>query len=151
MLSLGEETTVKINGKTLIIGRLELTPLKRFRDYIAKQIGDPYALVERFIDKMPQEWVTAELDKAKAITEQLESFSIACPLFKRFSAAETGMCILVHQLLLINHPDATEDDAFRLLEHMGREAMAETLARSHGEIPLKNGPLSSEPATAPTR
>lgn len=150
MLSLGEETPVTIDGKTWTVGRCELKQIKKFRNYIAGIIGDPFALVERYIDKMPKEWVLAEMEKAKEIQQQLESFAIQSPLAKRFMASEGGMSFLMQQLLLKAHPTATEDDAFMVLQHLGKEETAKALARAHGEIPLKNDQASGN-QTSPTK
>lgn len=139
MLSLGKETSIHADGKSWIIGRLTVGVIKSFRDWVAEQIGDPFEIVERFIDKLPPAEATRLLQESREIRDQLASFSLQCPLAKRFLATEAGMARLVMSLLHAHHPHVTESEAFGVMLALGEEATAKVIAASAGEVPAKNG------------
>jgi len=139
MLSLGKETPVTVDGKPFIIGRLTVGVIKSFRDWIQEQIGDPFAEVERFMERMPPEWSIHALRAAGEVRDQLASFSLQCPLAKRFLTTEAGMARLVQGLLQAHHPHVTEGEAFAVMLALGEDQTAKAIAAAAGEVPAKNG------------
>lgn len=134
MLEIGSTSTVKALGRTWTIGRLELRVIREFRDWIKTQIGDPFARVEKFFDRLPDAEKLRRIKEAEDECRQLESFSLSSDLAKRFMNAEEGAAFLFWQLLKPAHPDVTIEEAFQVCQAMGQQRQNEVLAKSAGEV-----------------
>lgn len=141
-----EQEVTAPDGSRWRLGRLELSRLFAWRDWIARQIGDPYdhaeALIKRFGDVLPREEQIALVKEARATALELQGFSMGSPLAQRFLRSEEGLARLVHGLLLAAQPQATLDDAYAVVQALGTELDA-TLAKASGEAP---GPNAAAPA-----
>lgn len=145
MFDPGRTTEVKVDGKTWTIGRLERSVIFQLRDYIREQIGDPFASVDRLKGILPPDELLKRVRDAEATAKDLAQFSLGTATAKAFLSTELGITKLIHLLLLPHHPNATEDDAFRVVLAMKDGEIGKALARAAGEAPLGNGAV---PATA---
>lgn len=137
MFNLGKPATHTVGGKTYTFSRLERHIVEDWRDWIREQIGDPFAAVERLLDKLPPDTAKEMVKEAQAIQAQLESFSLGCPLAKRFLGNELGLGQLAYLMLRGKHPDITPDEAFAVAMQLGLSAMAKTVQKTSGEAPGK--------------
>lgn len=135
MVNLGRETHVTIDGKTWIVGRVELSVLEEFRDWVREQVGDPFDHVERLAKILPPAEVVAMAKEAQDIRNQLASFTLGCPIATRFLNTEFGMARLFLAMLKTNHPQATLNDAFRVLQVLGAEKAAKAISDGTGNLP----------------
>lgn len=145
MFDPGRITTVTVEGKIWKIGRLERSVIFAFRDWLREQIGDPFAVVDRLKAVVPIADLMERVKEAEGVARDLAHFSLGTATAKTWLHTEIGMSKLIHLLILPHHPDATEDDAFRVLAALGSDELGKTIARAAGEAPGGNG---SVPATA---
>jgi hypothetical protein len=142
---LGKEQTVEAAGRTWTFGRLEKRVVDKFRDWIVQQVGDPFTLADRYLSKIPEgEW-TRLFREACDVRDQLQAFSMGSPLAQKFLNTELGGGKALHLMLLTNHPDAKEEDAFAIANELGRQATAEALAKAQGQVP---GPPAKNEASS---
>lgn len=141
MVDFGKETTFTALGKRWTFGRLELRAIEEIRDWIAEQVGDPFALVDRFIDKVPREDGLKMLAEAKAVADDLRNFSLQSDLAKKWIGTERGAAVLVASLLRANHPDIDHATAFLILQEIGAAELEKAVNRGTGKVPgaPKNG------------
>lgn len=137
MISFGEPQKVKVKlpdgtFREWTVGRVEIRVIRAFRDWIAERLGDPFAAAERWVDKLPPEQAVLMVREAEQTRDQLASFSLGCPLARRFLATEEGQAVLFQLLLEPAHPDVTEEEAWRVAQALGEKA-AEVLAKASGE------------------
>lgn len=144
MFEPGREVTHEVEGKRYTFARLERRVIVEFRDWIAEQIGDPFADVERLIDKLPPEEAKTMIREAKETCDQLRSWSIGCPLAQRFLRTELGLGQLAYLQLRDHHPDITPDEALRVVLALGIRAVATTIQKTSGTPPGKNVPAPAE-------
>jgi hypothetical protein len=137
MFELGREVTKTVNGKAYTFSRLERHIIEGFRDWIADQVGDPFADVERLLDKLPADEAKAMVKEAKETRDQLRSFSLGCPLAQRFLRTEIGMGQLAFLQLRGHHPDITPDDAFQVVLTLGAREVGNVVNKTSG-APAKN-------------
>lgn len=139
MFNPGKTTIVTVDDKAWTVGRLERSVLFAFRDWIKTQVGDPFATVERVKTYIGGEALLGLVKEAEGTVKDLQSFSLGTATGKAFISSETGMSKLIQLMLLKAHPDATEDDAFRIVMHWGAEAVAKAVADAAGKVPGGNG------------
>ena len=143
---LGRETTVEALGKKWTFGRVELRRIEDFRDWIKTRIGDPFHRANDLLDraeKQPpgslQESLTdlfgKEWKKAKDVAEQLECFTLACPLAQQWMKTEAGAAKLACILLAGAHPDIDDNTALNVFLAVGEERLNEILKNGMGKIP----------------
>lgn len=145
MLSLGKETTVEALGRTWRLGRLELRVIREFRDWIAAKVGDPFAKVERVLKFLDKEEGLKRIKEAESIADQLEGFSLQCPLAIQYRQTEEGMAILFRGMLRQHHPDVTDEQAFAVLQAAGEKSQG-IVADAQGNLPN-----AGQPGTAATQ
>lgn len=136
MLNLGQEQTV--HGRKL--GRLTVAILRAWRDWIAEQIGDPFAEIDRVKAYLPSEEIVKRVKEAEATLKDLKQFSLGTATARKWIGNEIGQAKLF-QLLMGGK--ATEDDGLALVMEIGAEAAAEALAAAQGEAEGNGG----DPAT----
>lgn len=134
MFNPGKQQDIQLpSGRYARLGRLRLSVLRSFRDWVAELVADPFEVVERWIDRVPAEETVRQLRQAEDVRDQLRYFSLACPLATRLLGTEEGLAKLLHLLMLERDQKATEDDAFELALHLMESAAAEqVLARAQG-------------------
>ena len=133
MLQLGKET--KIGKHTF--ARVELSVLEAFRDWVKEEVGDPFALCERWQGKMPpDEWLRL-FKEAEATAKELEAFTMASAVAQRVLQTERGAAKIVQLLLLPNHPETTLDQAFQVLLEIGQDGLANVIQNGTGKVPAK--------------
>lgn len=142
MLQVGIETRVPALGREWIFSRVEMRLIEEFRDWIASRIGDPFAAVERFAGKLPDDQVIALFREAEAVRDGLASFSIGNALSQRFISTELGAARITYLLLRTAHQDITPETAFQVFLAIGSEKLSEALRRGMG-VP------NDEPAQIP--
>lgn len=145
MLNLGQEQTVKTSERAWRLSRLEIPILHGFRDYIAEKIGDPFARAEKVIKMLPASEARARILEAEAVQDQLEGFSLTCPLAQRFMKTEEGMSRLVRLLLLKHQPEATDNDGLQILLQIGMEEAAKVVQNAEGRLPNGHAPAAKQP------
>jgi hypothetical protein len=140
MLEIGKEGSFSALGKSWRMGRLEVSTIKAFGDYCRDKVGDPYAALSRFIDKLPADVACARLREADLVAEDLRYFSLQTATAKRVQATEEGMARLFYLVLRDSNPGMTEALAWQILmdEGVQRElqeaaAAAEAKAREKAE------------------
>ena len=153
MLNLGAESTIDIDGRTFRISRVTVEVISGYRDWIRAQIGDPFDKIEKVKHYVAADELTKRIGQAEAILEQLESFSLSCPLCQRFMGTEIGLAKFWHMLLLKHQPKATLDDALDIVFAKGKEAMevAKALELATGKL-VPNADLPADqilPAISP--
>ncbi|HEX5272707.1 MAG TPA: hypothetical protein VFW33_19555 [Gemmataceae bacterium] len=135
MLKLGEEQQIQTpDGREWTLGRLELRTVRAWRDYIRKQIGDPFATVDRYLGKVKDELLMPLLKEAEEVKRQLACFGMGTPLSWQFLVSEEGGAVLVGLLLKKAHPNATEDEVFEVSLAVAKK-MAEVLEKAGGTVP----------------
>ena len=117
------------------VGRLTVDVVLQFRDWIKAKTGDPFAHLERFIDKLPAAEAVTLIKEAKAEQDQINCFSMQTPLAQRWMQTEEGMAEFLRLLLLPRHPDVTRDAAFSVAMAAGQQAVAEAIDKAHGQLP----------------
>jgi len=140
MLDFGREQEVVLDdGRRFVLGRLRVRVLRAWRDWVAEQVGDPFADVDRLLGRAPDDEVRALLKVAIDTRDQLRYFSLACPLAQRFLGTELGGAKLF-QLLLVRPEAPTEEDGLDVAFHLFRaNRVAEVLRAAQGEGQRPNG------------
>ena len=149
MINFGSEQTVTIGEKPYRLGKLRLRHIRAFRDWVAAQIGDPFAAIERFVDKLPGEQALALIKEAEQTKRDLESFRLLCPLGQRFLFTEEGLRMITGMLLEQHHPDASEDEIEEVVEVLASR-MVEALTTAMGSVPNEEGPGAQDRPAAST-
>ncbi len=149
MFQLGKETTVKVGNKSYTFSRLEKSIVEEWRDWIKEQIGDPFEIADKYLEKLPPEQARELIAEAQGVARQLKGFSMGCPLAQQWLQSELGMGQLAYLLLKPKHPAITEDEAFAVMVDLGNQ-MAEVIAKANGKLPEKNSPEPALPEPAPT-
>lgn len=139
MIEFGSEQTIDIGERKYRLGKMRLKYIREFRDWIRAKVGDPFALVERFIDRLPAEQTMALLREAEEVKRDLESFRLLCPLGQRFLFTEEGLSLVVGMLLSEHHPGAGEDEVQAVADALATRMM-ETLTKAMGDGPNGAGP-----------
>lgn len=135
MLQLGKETEVQALGKTWRLGRLEIRVIRELRDWIKEQVGDPFAHLEKYLDKLPADEQQRRVKEAAEVLDQLECFTLDSPLAKKWLKTELGAAKLAHLLLTVHQPAITEEEAFAVMQAIGAEKMSEALDDAGGKLP----------------
>ena len=143
-MDLGRETRVQCDGKTWTIGRMTVRAILELGEWVASRVGDPFSALERFGERMSAADFKAEFDRARAVRDQLNKFSLDTSLAREALATEVGSAALLAALMRPHHPDVTLDDALAVLVCLGPKA-GELLARSAGR-PVPNADPASPPA-----
>lgn len=146
MFSTGQEQTIEVpGGKTYRLRRLTVGALRKWFDWVAAQAGDPFATVERFLGRIPDEALKEEFKAACSVRDDLRFPSLATDTHRRALGTEAGACALVRQIL---DGAYTDDDVLDLLVHLaGSGGLASVLLRAQGG---SIGPSGSEGNAAPT-
>jgi hypothetical protein len=151
-MNLGEEVEVRVGEKTWRLGRLTVDVILGFRDWVAEQVGDPYAAAERVLPHLPKEDAVAAVKEAEATAKQLRQFSMQSPLAQSWAGTELGGAKLFQLMLRANHPAATHDDGLAVVMELGRKRMVEaTLAKAQGDARGGSAGNPSAPAESPSR
>lgn len=144
----GKTAAVRALGKDWRFGPLDVEIIEKFRDWVADLLGDPFAELERWADKLSPEAAAAEFREAKAVKKQLSCFSLACPLATEYLNSELGKIELNFLLLEKNHPGVTRDQVMAIAQEVGEREMEEKRKEAHGEVPGGNG---AAPADVPEK
>lgn len=152
-MDLGREVEIEAGGRTWRLGRLTVDVLFGFRDWIKDQVGDPFARLDRVLDRLPKEEALAAIREADDVCRQLERFSMQCPLAREWMNTELGAARMFQLLLLRHHPQATMDDGLLVAMELGRRGQVEAaLARSQGSAGGGPGnPEAPGASTSPSR
>lgn len=133
MFNPGSEQTVQLpGGKAVRLGKLRLKVLRAWRDWVAEQVGDPFADAERLMGRAPDATVNAAIRRGEDLRDQLRFFSLGCPLAQQAVNTEEGAARLVHLLMLEKDPRASEEDAFEVVIHLSAR-VAEVLKKAQGD------------------
>mgnify|MGYP001582727139 CR=1 FL=1 len=151
MFNPGKQQDIRLaDGRFARLGKLRLSVLRAFRDWVAEKAGDPFETVERWIDRVPAEETVRQLKEAEDVRDQLRFFSLACPLAARLLGTEEGLAKLLHLLMLERDAKAREEDAFEAVLAINEEAMTEqVLARAQGTESSSSGQAKNSPGPAP--
>lgn len=149
MLDFGKETVIKSQGKTFILGRLELHVVRGFRDWIKEQVGDPFAEVERLntAGLLSKEEALVMVKEAGSVAKQLAQFSMGCPLAQAYGRTEMGLGKLVHLAFLTHHPDMSEEQAWAIMLEVGEEEMKENIKNAAGKLSSQGNPEAPAAST----
>lgn len=146
MLNLGSEQVITLDdGRSFRLDKMRLRMIRDFRDWIAGRVGDPFAVAERFVDKLPGPEAMALVKEAEETKQELESFRLLGPLGLRFLLTEEGLTFVVGMLLQRHHPDADDDTREAVADAVG-ERLVEILQKAQGSVPNGAGPGEAPPA-----
>jgi len=132
-MDLGREQKVNVGGKVWTLGRLTVEAILNFRDWIEAQVGDPFADLAIWADRLPPDLWKEEYARCRLVRDQLRQFSLASDLAKKYLATEVGLAVLFCELLKPYHPEATPTDGLAMVMALGGRA-GETLARAMGQM-----------------
>lgn len=118
-LDLGIEQDITHGGQSYHLGRLTLAPVERFFEWVRRQVGDPFAVAERFLDKLPPAQALELVKEAKSAKDALDGLDVSSELFRSWAAKLRGQAELMHQLSEGKLPVAA---AFDYLMRKGEEA-----------------------------
>lgn len=149
-MRLGRETTVTALGKAWKLSRTTVAVIEAYRAYVVEKTGDPFAPLERFAATLGQEKAFLVFKECDAVKQQLDQFSLSCPLALAHMDTELGGAQMVWLLLQQHHPTATPDDALAILEEIGAENMRKKAAETQGHVPNSRAPETPAPAPAET-
>jgi hypothetical protein len=150
MLELGSESVIEMDGKKWILSRFHIGILHAWRDWIAKQIGDPFATVERLAKYLDKSEMLPRIKDAEAICEQLRGFSMGCPLAKDWLKRESGLAELFKLLLTEHHPNITQGEVFALMCNVGDvDGLEDSLAKVQGSLPNAEAPAAAVSPASP--
>lgn len=135
MFDPGRDTPIIIGDKTWTVGRITPEVMFPFRDWIKAKIGDPFAMADRYIDKLPPAESMALIKEAQAIKEQLDCFSLKTELAQRFMQAEEGITELIRLCLQKHHPGATRELAWDVIVSAGKENLNKAIETASGSMP----------------
>ena len=139
MIHFGEEQTIQVGDKAYRLSRWKLRHMRAFRDWIAERIGDPFAHLDRLIDKVPVELAREEIRRAEEVRDQLQAFSLASPLAQKHLLTEEGLYRVAALLLGEHHPDASEEDTWNVAMAIAYR-LSDTLTKASGQIPNEDAP-----------
>lgn len=146
MLRLGKVSEAQALGKTWKVSRLELRIVRAFRDWISDRVKRKFDRVDKYFDKLPPEEQVAHQRLESATYDQLDSFSITCPLAQDYLRTEEGMAHFAWLLLREHHPDVTEDEALSVwLELADAGQTQEILVNAQGRLPSSGNPVAPAP------
>lgn len=134
MLQLGKEQTVTVDGKAWKLGRLELSIVNDFRDWIAERLPDPLAIGEKFFAMLPPDEQLARVRQAEQQKLDLACFTLKSPLAVEYMSREAGIAKLGQLLLRKHQPNVTEAEAFDVFFAL-QDQMGELLAKAEGKSP----------------
>lgn len=138
MLEFGVEQTIAFKGRQYRVGRLTLEPLEQFFEWIRSQVGDPFAVVDRYLDRLDAKDALALVHEAKAVKDALDGMDLGSPLFVDWVSKPRGCARLLYLLLASNHPDATPALAFEMVLDMGQVEAKKLLEKGAGKVPGGN-------------
>ena len=152
MFDAGRETEVQCGGKTFLVGRMELDVLEGWFLWLRERTGDPFADLERVIDRVPPAAAVTLVKEAEAKRDALRALDLGDPWIQTQLRGLAGSVEMVRLLLKARHPDATAKDAFAVMlaakaRGGGLDAV---LRRSMGDVEDAGGNAAGAPAGAPT-
>lgn len=122
-----EQEVTLADGRSFTLGRLTVAVLRKFKTWLAGEVGDPFADVERWLGRVSAEESARQLREAEGLRDQLRYFSFATPVAQKALASEEGLAKVFWLLLQARHPQATEEDGLAVALHLveaGRVAAA---------------------------
>lgn len=153
----GRETETTLNGRTWKFSRWTLNVLDDFCNWAAKQLPDPLEVAEkavlrlqRFIKATTDNPALDEVEKeflVQSYREQIDRTSelamskasgflaINSPEMQSLLNNPRGTAHLLLLLLKAHHPDATEEDAFRLAVEIPEAEMKRIMVTTMGKSP----------------
>jgi len=118
------------------VSRLELRLVRELRDWIEVKVKRKLERIGRFFDRLTSEDQLAHLRWESSIADQMDSFSIGCPLAREYLATEEGMAYFGRLMLTEHHPDISEDQAFAVWMELAESGRSDqVLADAQGRLP----------------
>ena len=140
---LGMEQTVHACERDWKIGRLEISILEKFYQWVLPQLAPPFEALSKIIDKLPPALAADEFEKEKERRDAVLDWN--SPLIAKYRETERGQSQMFLLLLQINHPEATLDDAFRLAAELGPERLEGIFSLAAGQAIPENPKNASGP------
>lgn len=134
MLKLGKETKVRALGEIWTVGRLELSVLEGFIDWVRTQAGDPFAGLDKLVAALPHDAALALINEAKEKRDALEFCDLNSPYIAKWMATARGNLKLLELALRLHHPEMTADTAFRIFLEIGQVQAKAALQDSSGQV-----------------
>lgn len=149
MLEFGVEQTITHKGRAYRVGRLTLEVLEQFFEWVRAQVGDPFAVVDRYLDRLDPKDALALVREAKAVKDALDGMDLGSPLFIEWVSKTCGCSRLLHLMLLRNHPEVTPGLAFEVVVGMGQAEAKKLIKKGAGSVPGGNADGPAAAADAP--
>lgn len=134
MIDLSKEQTLDTpDGRKWQLSKLRLAMVQEWRAKVTEKVGDPFALVDRFIDKLSPPETVKLIKEAESIRDQVQCFSMFSLISLRFLITEEGLFWLTGKLLEKHHAGASEDDIGDVTEVLAGkifEALMKTMSES---------------------
>lgn len=133
------DTRVKALGKEWAIsGEMSVGALLAFRDWVAAEVGDPFAALEDAIRfKRPEEEQRALYEQGKAVKEQLRCFSLKTELGQRYLYTEAGSLKFTELMLRDAYPEITNREVAVVTMAYGEQApQPPRKPEGNGQAPL---------------
>lgn len=146
-MNLGRTVEFQAQGKTWRTAKMEYSILDRFAEWVKTQLADPFAGLEKIIDKLPREDALQLVREAQARQREMETLDIDSPEVSRFMKTNRGAMRIFHLLLSANHPELTLDQAFALGMELGEDKIQEIFGDAAGEAPGE-APQGNRPGPA---
>jgi hypothetical protein len=135
---LGKEVTIEALGKTWTVGRWSARVWDDLIAWLKPQLPDPYAHLERLIDKMSPEIANDALKRAE---ERANRFlSIGSPEVMELVKTPEVSMYLFWILLREKHPDVTRDQAMMIAASAGQDKMNAMFDTVAGTPPPSGNP-----------
>ena len=144
MFDLGQETDVQALGKTWRVGRFTFGVLEEFVAWVRQEVGDPFAGLERIIDKVPPEVAKEMVAAAQAKAAALAAMDISDPLIQEYLGKVRGIVRVFHAMLRQHHPEMTIDQAFAIAAEIGLDKAAAAISQGKGRDPNAKAPATSQ-------
>lgn len=136
----GQERAITTpDGREWTLGRLEVRLVRAFGVWVAKQEGDPFMYVERYLGKISEAAIMPYFKEAEDTARQLKAFSLACPVARKHLSREEGVAEFYRLLLSAKHPSVTEEDALYVAIN-DKASLAEAIEHAEGSPPKNAAP-----------
>ncbi len=139
MSSLGKETTVTVNGKAWTFGRIKLSVIVEFCDWVREREGNPFEQLKEFVQYLAQADIPVLFREAQTRWSDLNSLHLKHPIMMKYQQSPEGAGRMAMLMLRHHHPDITPDEAFDITQQIGSVKMEQIMRDAFGESALKNG------------
>lgn len=147
MLDLGKETIHKAIGHTWTFGKLDLSVLADFCEWVRPRLPDPFASLKELLPFVGEQGAMTLVREARDQAKANAVLDFNNGSVQEFMNTAEGGLQIVFLMLKIHHPTVEKNDFRKIVNEIGLQATLEIIERGRG--PLGNADAPAKPVLSP--